>query len=438
MRAVVHFSTVTQAGACTLLALLVACGTRTQLSSDPTGTAPGDDDGGTEGGTLDQVDPSCVPTPCSAPCTGELLSASTVVFADVDVQAVSVGADAVFMAGNGVFMAENAGFLMQVSREGAARWTATFAPSAGRPMDLAPVSTRDVHLCRTRDGSFAATVDRFDASGELVAALRRGGYSSCEVQARGDEVFVVTSGDTSSQDGSNPLTVTAYAHGGVVRWYHQVPAAGFGGLVSSLSPGGDLAIGYPAIGESGVVQRITVFRGDGTTSWQTDLGSTPGPVELAEVAYAPGGDLVVMGGLSGTWQVDFGRGVLSGSDGHIFLARYAPDGGLRWARAFALPTWVTLNGHAMTVDPSGHVVIVGLSESSQDLEGTPLDRGQRGVVFVEKLDDCGHHLWSTVADTVADGQPRPIVGVDGAGHVVAITSSGYSEGSEVMFATLGP
>ncbi len=159
-----------------------------------------------------------------------------------------------------------------------------------------------------------------------------------------------------------------------------------------------------------------------------------------DVATDTAGNSYMTGYFNGT--VDFDESALHSGDtdiltalgnGDAFVAKYAPDNSLVWARRMGGVTNATTigtpndTGRTLVVDRSGNVFVAGQFLNSADFGSTILSSTGTGVDgFVTKLDASGTFQWAkrfgTSMDDSVDG-----VGIDSSGNVYTLNnnSSGY-------------
>jgi hypothetical protein len=132
------------------------------------------------------------------------------------------------------------------------------------------------------------------------------------------------------------------------------------------------------------------------------------------IAVAPGGDIVVAGSFAGS--IDFGDGALSAPAGQIFLfvARFGPDGAIKWSKAAGTKGYARLTGVA--VDPQSDILVAGyftgeLKFANQKKLQT--DSNDEDI-FLARLDLDGKPLWSVSFGDAADQQAMGVsVDTDG-------------------------
>ena len=113
-----------------------------------------------------------------------------------------------------------------------------------------------------------------------------------------------------------------------------------------------LADGGVSANGSGFLAKISRT---GQTEWVKVLRGSTGFEQVMTLALAPDGDIVVTGGVN-SLGLGFSGVVPTGSTN---LARFAPDGTLRWERFYALK-----GGSALAVDAVGDIFEVGIKDDS--------------------------------------------------------------------------
>lgn len=116
-----------------------------------------------------------------------------------------------------------------------------------------------------------------------------------------------------------------------------------------------------------------------------------------DVAVDREGNSTLVGAYLGT--PDFGAGPLPAvPSGALsgFIARYSPEGTLRWARGFAFASF-----EAVTVDRHRHITVVGRAAGSVDLDGTPVT----GTIFLAQFDEDGSVRWVRSLDAIGVVSP---------------------------------
>jgi uncharacterized protein (AIM24 family) len=155
----------------------------------------------------------------------------------------------------------------------------------------------------------------------------------------------------------------------------------------------------------------------GSSPFTRQLGGT-GDKVLYGLAVDGSGSTAVAGRFSG--NANIGGTMLTSAGGNdIFVAKYAADGTLLWARRYGGTG--DDNAYALAVDGSGGVVIAGYFAATVDFGGGPLTSSGGEDVFVVKLSASGAHLWSRRYGSANDDEARGVV-TDGSGNVVVTGS----------------
>ncbi|WP_309893367.1 hypothetical protein [Archangium sp.] len=118
----------------------------------------------------------------------------------------------------------------------------------------------------------------------------------------------------------------------------------------------------------------------------------------SQVAHDREGNVIVAVSFSAT--IDFGKGPLGGTtpDFRMGVAKFGPDGALRWVRVFEVepgslsptPFATGAFSFALAVDRRGNIALSGRNDGRLDFGGGPLEAG----AFLVKLDAQGRHVWS--------------------------------------------
>lgn len=181
------------------------------------------------------------------------------------------------------------------------------------------------------------------------------------------------------------------------------------------------------------------------------VGNATGPTQAVDMAVDAAGNNYVTGFFYDTVDFDPANDSLGGADvltsrggGDIFVARYAPDGSLAWAKRmggdYAVPD-PAVNGYAtdvgrdIAVDGAGNVYVAGEFRGTADFG--PITRTSAGGDdgFVAKLDPAGTVQWANRWGTTIEDSGQG-VGIDAAGNVYALgyrfTSPGTGNGHDVF------
>ena len=241
------------------------------------------------------------------------------------------------------------------------------------------------------DGPYAAFVAAFAADGSprWSRLLAGGGWDECYGLALGPEGAVTAAGgfEGTADFGTGPLAaaggggfVASYTASGAPRFARalgtsawHVAADGDGGVLATGSFAGTLDTGAGTLTARGAHDAFVIaLDGRGDTRWTRQLGgetsSTPGAV-----AFAPGGDTLVIGTVEG--DTDLGAGTLHAiGDSDIVAAVLAgSDGTTR--RALRLGGEDFDEGLAIAAAPDGAFAIGGMFRGAGDV-GTGTIQGQ--------------------------------------------------------------
>jgi hypothetical protein len=158
------------------------------------------------------------------------------------------------------------------------------------------------------------------------------------------------------------------------------------------------------------------------------LGSTGGDAGNA-IARDAAGNLYVAGGFNGTVDFDPGTGVVnltSAGKADIFVAKYAPNGALIWAKGMGGTDGE--GASAIAVDASGNVLTTGSFSGTVDLDPGPGTANLTSAgfynIFVSKLDSSGNFVWAKRIGTVGWHYGNGIA-VDAFGNVLTTGSFTY-------------
>jgi len=190
----------------------------------------------------------------------------------------------------------------------------------------------------------------------------------------------------------------------------------------AVHPSGMVAItGYAnndaspeAMGSRQDVYIASLQSDSGSLNWQQTYVSSIGYQDKGhDVAFLPGGDLVVTGFFSE--QINFGTGsMLVQGERDIFLTRLAGStGSAVWAESFGGLGRETAFG--ITVDDDEHIVIAGQMSDSVNFGGSNLVATGTDL-FAAKFTADGLHLWSTNYGQ-EDNESVSDVAVDASGDV---------------------
>ncbi|MEZ4302855.1 MAG: SBBP repeat-containing protein [Polyangiaceae bacterium] len=177
--------------------------------------------------------------------------------------------------------------------------------------------------------------------------------------------------------------------------------------------------------------------------WTKRFGD-PGVQIARGLGVDPAGNVLVTGYFSG--NVDFGGGVVTGTDTDIFAVRLDPTGAHLYSHAWGTPTWGQLSFTAAT-DATGNLIFGGEMSSTVDFGGGPLSSVTPAALLV-KLTPAGAHVYSrawsgfgqngtwgvkatTAGEVIATGYFQTTVDFGGG----PLTSAGFPD---VFVTKLGP
>jgi hypothetical protein len=164
-----------------------------------------------------------------------------------------------------------------------------------------------------------------------------------------------------------------------------------------------------------------------------DVGSDTVPVSPKDDAVDVAGNTYVTGLLYGKMDFDPNVDRPDGSDiltppgsSAAYIAKYAPDNTLIWARLVGSADTRTTNpndpfeqGQGIAVDKSGNVYVTGDFVGKVTLGSTTLRGTGSTDVFVAKLDPTGKFLWAKSWGGSATREFGSSIAVDGSGNVVS-------------------
>lgn len=133
---------------------------------------------------------------------------------------------------------------------------------------------------------------------------------------------------------------------------------------------------------------------EGTPLWSTFLGGD-GTDQGLSIAVDDGGNILVAGlTTSGYWCQGGYDTTYDGGNGDGFVAKLSPNGAFLWSSY--LGGSKSDYGYAVAVDLSNHVLVSGVTESSNWVSGLfDTSHNGGGDAFVVKLNPNGAHVWST-------------------------------------------
>jgi len=273
------------------------------------------------------------------------------------------------------------GFVVKVGPDGAEVWADQFGTAQsdsanGVTTDAADaiyvVGTTLGTLGSTRVGSYDAFVRKYAADGEVLWTTQYGtavadSASAVVVDAAGN-VFIaggtdgVFSGNTSS--GASDAYVAMFDEAGSLQWVRQFGASADSSTLPDAMALADDGSIYVVGATSGAFPDQTLtsqydaflakLAADGEPLWFRQMGSGQHN-SMRAVAVDADGSVLVAGYTMG----ELVSGQYAG-DVDAFVMKYAPDGGLVWARQFG--TEVADSPYSLVVDSLGAVKVVGVTQ----------------------------------------------------------------------------
>ena len=179
-------------------------------------------------------------------------------------------------------------------------------------------------------------------------------------------------------------------------------------------------------GNGGLDIFIVKYNAQGGFLWAKSIGGSAYDMAYG-VAVDSANNIIVTGGFGlnqMVTSVDFGGGPLSGPGGQeIFVAKYSPNGGYLWAKAFGGP--FNDYGYAVQVDSSDNIIVGGVFDSGPiDFGGGPISGAGAFDAFLLKLNSGGGYVWAKRFGG-AGADVLKTIAVDRAGDVYAV---GYYSG----------
>jgi hypothetical protein len=166
-----------------------------------------------------------------------------------------------------------------------------------------------------------------------------------------------------------------------------------GGLVVAGAYGGTLDLGCGKKQAEGPLDAfVASLAPDGACRFMLRFGDA-GLQAFESVAVDQSQHITVAGELSGAAEIGASRHESRGGT-DLLLARFAPDGALRWSRSIGNKSGL-VGGVRVAAHPLGHILVAGWFEGELDFDGSAVAaEGTGHDLFVAKLDVAGVALWS--------------------------------------------
>lgn len=222
-------------------------------------------------------------------------------------------------------------------------------------------------------------------------------YFVAKLDPSGKFLWAHTGGGTQTDRGYG---VAVDAKGNVYTTGHYQSAdASFDGQKVSLVGGYDIF--------------VAKYDADGRLLW-VKTGGGAGYDYGHGAAIDPEGNCLIAGGAAG--EVTFDQIKLPNeAGGHIFAAKYSPDGKVLWAHVAEGKGGGS--GHGIAVDAKGNSFIGGMASGVQTMGGKTLTSGGGQDISVVKLNPAGEVMWAANSGHPNKNALLHEIAVDSAGNV---------------------
>ncbi len=161
-----------------------------------------------------------------------------------------------------------------------------------------------------------------------------------------------------------------------------------------------------AADQQGRLIKLSDLAGTPTSDFSVSAKPTTGTTTAQATVVDAGGNVYVVGNATG----DFGNQINQGAQ-DAYLTKYDSAGNVLWTRM--LGSSGTANGYALSLDPTGGVVIAG--STTGKLQTTAISNGNTDS-YVARYDTNGNQSWVKQLPTLANNQVAA-VSVDASGNV---------------------
>ncbi|MDE3255550.1 MAG: T9SS type A sorting domain-containing protein, partial [Bacteroidota bacterium] len=171
---------------------------------------------------------------------------------------------------------------------------------------------------------------------------------------------------------------------------------------------------------------VVKYDPSGNVLWAKSAGGI-GYDESRGISTDASGNIVVTGSFSSP-TITFGTTTLTNSGGHdIFVVKYDPSGNVLWAKSAG--GLGNDEGHAISTDASGNIVVTGWFEASFTYGNSTLTYSGGNSIFVVKYDLSGNVLWAKSAGGM--GYDEGIgISTDASGNIVV---TGWYDSPTITF-----
>jgi hypothetical protein len=159
---------------------------------------------------------------------------------------------------------------------------------------------------------------------------------------------------------------------------------------------------------------------DGSVIWSKALGGTSEDTAEA-LALADDGSVVVVGSMSGEFEVGDGKLTSAGAD-DIFIARFAEDGRRLWVKRIGSNDIDA--AHAVTIDGSGNAYVTGVFRGEVTFGEEKIAGAGDADIFLSKISPTGDFLWTKTFGAIGQDYGRNLA-LDSAGNLILMAEISY-------------
>jgi hypothetical protein len=220
---------------------------------------------------------------------------------------------------------------------------------------------------------------------------------------------------TSAADASYGLQITPGANETVSLSAASAPAlymVGNSGTASATSvtnagKGGTTTTTNTAADQQGRLTKLTGLAAAPASVFSVNQPMTGGNSTAQATAVDAGGNIYVIGSATG----DIGKNQINQASSDAYLTKYDSAGNVVWSKL--LGSADTAGGFALATDPSGGIVVSGVTTAN--LMPTAIADGNSDS-FVARYDKDGNQSWIKQIQTLANNQANA-VSIDASGHI---------------------
>jgi lysophospholipase L1-like esterase/outer membrane protein assembly factor BamB len=224
--------------------------------------------------------------------------------------------------------------------------------------------------------------------------------------------------------GGMDLLIQSFSPDGSLLWSRQLGGSGQDrpSAMATTADGGLVVVGHSDGLLAGLPNRgledafVLRFDAAGTLVWARSI-ATNGTDHGYGVLVTPDGDILVTGRMAGRdWSP------AGGDPADAYLARFSPDGSLRWLRRFGSSAYDY--GRSLALTPGGDILVSGRTEG--DLQGLANQGGFDGYVALFSAD--GRHLGSRLHGTAGNDSANALLSLAAGDVIIAGMTEGNLEG----------